>query len=181
MTKKVYLAGGCFWCTEAIYKRLKGVISVRPGYSGGNIEDPNYEAVSSGTTGHAETIEVEYDDALLPYEKIVEIFLHTHNPTTLNQQGADRGTQYRSAIFYQNEEEKALAEKIIQSINNEKVYPDPIVTEVTPFTRFYPAEEYHQDYYDRNKNQDYCSFIITPKIAKLLKAYANEVKNEYKA
>ena len=177
--KKTILAGGCFWCTEAIYKRLRGITLVTPGYAGGETKNPTYETVSSGTTGHAEAIEIEYDPALIPYEKILDIFFHTHNPTTLNQQGADIGTQYRSAIFYQDEEEKETAERIIQELEMEKIYPDGIVTEITPFTNFYPAENYHQDYYDRNQGQGYCSIVISPKITKLMKEYASAVKDEF--
>jgi len=178
--KKAILAGGCFWCTEAIYKRLGGVATVVPGYTGGTMADPTYESVSSGATGHAEAIEIEYDDSAIPYEKLLTIFFHTHNPTTLNQQGADVGTQYRSAIFYSDDAEKQMADNIIKELESEKTYPDPIVTEVVPFTTFYPAENYHHDYYDRNQNQGYCSVIISPKIMKLMKEYSNEVKDEFK-
>lgn len=178
--KKAILAGGCFWCTEAIYKRLRGVTSVLPGYTGGTTEHPTYEAVSTGTTGHAEAIEIEYDPSVIPYEKLLAIFFHTHNPTTLNQQGADIGTQYRSAVFYTDEAEKEIAERVVQELEAEKVYPDPIVTEIAPFTHFYPAENYHQDYYDRNRNQGYCNIVISPKIAKLMKDYAADVKDEFK-
>lgn len=178
--KKAILAGGCFWCTEAIYKRLRGVMSVLPGYTGGATEHPTYEQVSTGTTGHAEAILIEYDSEIIPYEKLLAIFFHTHNPTTLNQQGADVGTQYRSAVFYTDETEKEIAEHVIQEIENEKVYPDRIVTEVVPFTHFYLAENYHQDYYDRNQNQGYCNIVISPKIAKLMKDYASDIKDEFK-
>ena len=169
------LAGGCFWCTEAIFKRLKGVTSVVPGYAGGNPsadgEDPSYDQVCSGETGHAEAIQIEFDEKLIPYEKLLDIFWHTHNPTTLNQQGNDIGTQYRSSIFYHNEEQKKIAEKA----------KDPtFVTEIVPFTNFYPAESYHKDYYDKNKDAPYCNFVIDPKIQKLLKEYSKEIKDEYK-
>ncbi len=178
--KKAVLAGGCFWCTEAIYKRLRGVVSVLPGYTGGETKNPTYEQVSTGTTGHAEAILVEYDPVLIPYEKILASFFHTHNPTTLNRQGADIGTQYRSAVFYNDAAERESAERIVQELEAEKVYPDPIVTEITPFTHFYPAENYHQDYYDRNREQGYCNIVISPKIAKLMKDYASDVKDEFK-
>lgn len=178
-TEKALLAGGCFWCTEAIYKRLRGVISVIPGYAGGTVKHPTYEQVSSGTTGHTETILIEYDPNIIPYEKLLTIFFHTHNPTTRNQQGADVGTQYRSAIFYQNTAEKAVAERIVKEISVEKIYPDPVVTEITAFTNFYPAEDYHRDYYDRNQGQGYCHIVISPKIARLMAEYANEVKDEF--
>lgn len=180
MTKKAILAGGCFWCTEAIYKRLRGVISVVPGYTGGKNENPTYEEVSTGETGHAEAIEVEYDPTLIPYEKLLNIFFHTHNPTTLNRQGADVGTQYRSAVFYSTEDERVVALQTIQELGGEKTYPDKIVTEVVPFTRFYPAEDYHHEYYDRNQSQDYCQIVISPKISKLMKEYADDVKDEFK-
>lgn len=177
--KKAIFAGGCFWCTEAIYKRLKGVVSVLPGYTGGTTENPTYETVSTGTTGHAEAILIEYDPAIIPYEKLLTIFFHTHNPTTLNQQGADIGTQYRSIIFYADEDERDMAAKIIEELTLQKVYPDPIVTELAPLTRFYPAEDYHKNYYERNQNQGYCHIVISPKIAKLLKEYASDVKDEF--
>ena len=178
--KKTVLAGGCFWCTEAIYKRLRGVNAVMPGYAGGSVESPTYEAVSTGTTGHAEAIEIAYDADVIPLEKLLTIFFHTHNPTTLNQQGADVGTQYRSAVFYREVAEKEITERVIRELESTHVYPDPIVTEVTPFTNFYPAESYHRDYYDRNQSQGYCSIVIGPKITKLMKEYASEVKDEFK-
>lgn len=178
--KKAIFAGGCFWCTEAIYKRLRGVMSVLPGYAGGATEHPTYEQVSTGATEHAEAILIEYDPEMIPYEKLLAIFFHTHDPTTLNQQGADVGTQYRSAVFYTDETEKEIAEHVIREIENDKVYPDRIVTEVVPFTHFYPAENYHWDYYDRNQNQGYCNIVISPKIAKLMKDYASDIKDEFK-
>lgn len=178
--KKAILAGGCFWCTEAIYKRLRGVTSVLPGYTGGTTENPTYEQVSSGTTGHAEAILVEYDSEVIPYEKLLAIFFHTHNPTTLNQQGADIGTQYRSAVFYNYAAEREIAERVVRELETEKVYPDRVVTEIVPFTHFYPAENYHQDYYDRNRTQGYCNIVISPKIAKLMKDYRDDVKDEFK-
>lgn len=178
--KKAVLAGGCFWCTEAVYKRLKGVYSVIPGYTGGRNENPSYESVSSGTTDHAEAILIEYDPALIPYEKLLTVFFHTHDPTTLNRQGADIGTQYRSAIFYADDSEKEAAERTLKEVGSEKTYADPIVTEIVPFTKFYPAEEYHRDYYDRNRNQGYCHIVISPKITKLLKDYKDDLKDEFK-
>lgn len=180
MTKKAILAGGCFWCTEAIYKRLRGVISVVPGYTGGKNENPTYEEVSTGETGHTEAIEIEYDPTLIPYEKLLDIFFHTHNPTTLNRQGADVGTQYRSAVFYSTDDERMVALQTIQELEGEKTYPDEIITEVVPFTRFYPAEDYHHEYYDRNQGQGYCQIVISPKISKLMKEYADDVKDEFK-
>lgn len=180
MTRKAILAGGCFWCTEAIYKRLRGVLDVTPGYSGGEKEHPTYEEVSTGTTGHAEAILIEYDPTLISYDKLLDIFFHTHNPTTLNRQGADVGTQYRSAVFYSNNEEKEIVIRVIQELETEKIYPEKIVTEVTPFVHFYPAEDYHRDYYDRNQKQGYCHIVISPKIAKLMKEYGRDVKDEFK-
>ncbi|MGB4833769.1 MAG: peptide-methionine (S)-S-oxide reductase MsrA [Candidatus Moraniibacteriota bacterium] len=178
--KKAILAGGCFWCTEAIYKRLRGVLTVTPGYAGGTTENPTYEEVSSGTTGHAEAIQIEYDPDMISYEKLLTIFFATHDPTTLNQQGADVGTQYRSVIFSTDETEKEAAESIVRKLEAEGIYPDPIVTEIAPFTYFYPAENFHRDYYDRNRSQGYCHIVISPKIAKLMKEYPADLKNEFR-
>ena len=175
------LANGCFWCTEAIFKRLKGIISVIPGYTGGKREHPSYEQVSTGATGHAEAIQITFDPSIIPYEKILDVFFHTHNPTTPNQQGADVGTQYRSAIFYHGETQKEIAEKSKAALEKEGVYTDPIITEIVPFTDFYKAESYHEDYYDKNRSAPYCTYVIDPKIQKLLKKYSNDVKDEYKA
>lgn len=180
MTEKATLAGGCFWCTEAIFKRLKGVISVTPGYAGGKIPNPTYEQVCTGTTGHAEAIQIEFDPEKIPYEKLLEVFWHTHNPTTLNRQGNDVGPQYRSSVFYHNEKQKQAAIKTLKQFEDDKLYPDPIVTEIVPFTNFYEAENYHKDYYDNNRSQGYCSVVIDPKIHKLMKEYAADVKEEYK-
>lgn len=174
------LAGGCFWCTEAIFKRLKGITKVLPGYAGGTIVDPTYEQVCSGNTGHAEAIQIEFDPFVIPFEKILDIFWHTHNPTTLNQQGNDIGTQYRSVIFYHDEVQKKIAEKSKEDIDKSGLYQDPVVTEIVPFTNFYLAEDYHKNYFDRNKDKSYCTFVIDPKIHKLLKEYADDVKNEYR-
>lgn len=178
--KTATLAGGCFWCTEAIFKRLKGVVSVLPGYAGGTVENPSYEQVCSGTTGHAEAIQIEFDPQLLPFEKILDIFWHTHDPTTLNRQGNDVGTQYRSVIFYHDEEQREIAEKSKRNLEKEKVYENPIVTEITSFTNFYVAEDYHKNYFERNSGASYCNFVITPKIQKLLEKYGQDVKEEYK-
>jgi peptide-methionine (S)-S-oxide reductase len=174
------LSGGCFWCTEAIFKRLKGVQTVISGYSGGSVDNPSYEQVSTGTTGHAEAIQIEFDPKMIPYAKILDVFWHTHNPTTLNQQGNDVGTQYRSVIFYHNEEQKQAAEKSKTDLENEAVYQGKIVTEIVPFANFYPAEHYHMDYYEKNTYDSYCTFVINPKIQKLLKEYGNDIKEEYK-
>ena len=173
-------AGGCFWCTEAIFKRLKGVTEVISGYAGGNRVNPSYDQVSKGTTGHAEAVQVHFNPIVIPYEKLLEIFWHFHNPTTLNQQGADIGTQYRSVIFYHNDEQKKLASTSKESIEKSGMYKDPIVTEIKPFENFYSAEDYHKDYYDSNQSAPYCTYVIDPKIQKLLKEYGNDVKEEYK-
>lgn len=173
------LAGGCFWCTEAIFKRLKGIDSVVSGYSGGMRENPTYEQVSSEATGHAEAIQIEFDPHIISYEKIVEIFFHLHDPTTLNRQGNDVGSQYRSAIFYHDENQKEIALKVRERISDEMIWRDPIITEIVPFVAFYQAEDYHQDYYDKNTNQGYCSYVIGPKIHKLLKEFSKDVKDEY--
>lgn len=174
------IANGCFWCTEAIFKRLEGVVTVTPGYSGGHRENPSWQQVSTGTTGHAESIKIEFDPSILPFEHLLEIFFHTHNPTTLNQQGADLGTQYRSAIFYHSEEQRKTAEKVKKELEDSHFYKDPIVTEITPFTNFYPAESFHKNFYESGQRPDYCRFIIDPKLHKLLEEYGNDVKDEYK-
>lgn len=173
------LANGCFWCSEAIYKRLKGVKSVTPGYAGGTIKNPSYDQVCNGTTGHAESIQIVFDPSVIDFDKILNIFWHTHNPTTLNRQGNDVGTQYRSAIFYHNEKQREIAEKSKKDLEKERIYKDSIVTEVIPFRNFYTAENYHKDYYDNNKQAAYCNFVIDPKIRKLLREYENDIKIEY--
>jgi peptide-methionine (S)-S-oxide reductase len=174
------LANGCFWCTEAIFNRLKGVQSVTPGYSGGQRENPSYDQVSTGATGHAEAIQIQFDPSIISYEDLLDIFFHTHNPTTLNQQGNDIGTQYRSAIFYQSPSQKAASEKKIIELEQSHEFKDPIVTEIVPFEAFYEAEDYHKEYYEKNKDKPYCTFVINPKIAKLLSKYSEKVKEEYK-
>jgi peptide-methionine (S)-S-oxide reductase len=178
MLEKATLAGGCFWCTEAIFKRLKGVISVMPGYAGGEKPNPSYEEVCSGTTGHAEAIQIEFDPSAISYDKILEVFWHLHDPTTPNQQGNDIGTQYRSAIFYNSAKQKEIAEKIKKNIEESGVYKN-IVTEIVPFTNFYKAENYHQNYYDKNKSASYCQIVIDPKIQKLMTNFKKDVKEEY--
>jgi peptide-methionine (S)-S-oxide reductase len=177
---KATLAAGCFWCTEAIYKRLKGVTKVVSGYAGGDMTEPSYDKVSSGTTGHAEAIQITFNPTIIPYAKILEIFFATHNPTTKNRQGADIGTQYRSIIFYHSPKQQQIAEETIKRLESEKAYPDPIVTEVLPFEKFYSAEEYHQDFYDKNQMYPYCTVVINPKLTKLLEEFRSEVKDEYK-
>lgn len=169
------LAGGCFWCTEAIFKRLKGVLSVMPGYAGGHVENPTYEQVSTGTTGHAESTQIEFDPSQISYEKLVDVFFRTHDPTTLNRQGPDVGPQYRSAIFYHDEKQRKTAEKVKERIEKEGVYESPIVTEVVPFKNFYPAEAYHRDFYARNPDYPYSQSVIEPKIEKLEKEFKEEL------
>src|SRR5436305_4440775 len=154
------LAGGCFWCTEAIFKRLKGVTSVVPGYAASQVENPSYKAVCSGRTGAAEAVEITYDPSIISYDKLLEIFWHLHDPTTLNRQGADVGTQYRSAIFYRDDEQKETAERIIAKVNASGHYSDRVVTEVVPLTEFFPAEDYHDDFYNRNRGYGYCPVVI---------------------
>lgn len=178
--EKTTLAGGCFWCTEAIFNRLKGVISVQPGYSGGKVENPSYDQVVSGNTGHAESIQIEFDPKIIPFEKILEVFFATHDPTIPNQQGDDIGPQYRSVVFYHDSKQKRLAEDFISKLENNKVYSRPIVTSVELFKNFYFAEDYHKNYFERNKDALYCSYIISPKIQKLIKKFGNEIKEEYK-
>jgi peptide-methionine (S)-S-oxide reductase len=180
-TQITTLANGCFWCTEAVFKRLKGVISVEPGYSGGMVENPTYEQVSSGDTGHAESIRIEFNPDIISFKTILDVFWYTHDPTTLNQQGNDIGTQYRSVIFYHDEKQKEEALKSKLELEKERIYKDPIVTEITPFINFYEAENYHKDYFDKNKEYPYCRFVINPKLKKLLEKYSDRIKEEYKA
>lgn len=175
------LAGGCFWCTEAIFKRLKGVKTVLPGYSGGEIINPTYEQVSSGDSGHAEVIQIEFDPKVIEYKKILEIFFYTHDPTTPNQQGNDIGPQYRSVIFYHNEKQKNISIEYIDFLTKNKKLLKPIVTTVEEFKNFYLAEDYHKNYFDRNRDKLYCSLVIDPKIKKLLSRYSEEIADEYKS
>ena len=172
-------AGGCFWCTEAIFKRIKGVETVESGYSGGSMDKPDYESVSAGSTGHAEAIQIKFDPKIISFEKLAEIFFHLHDPTTVNRQGNDVGTQYRSMIFYHSEEQKTIAEQVLKRIEDEKVYPNSIVTEIVQFDNFYKAEANHQNFYENNPEYGYCKVIIDPKIKKLLREYKDEVKVEY--
>jgi peptide-methionine (S)-S-oxide reductase len=161
------LAGGCFWCLEAAFDDLRGVERVDSGYAGGHVDNPSYRQVCAGTTGHAEVVQVAFDPTVITFEDLLDVFFTIHDPTTLNRQGADVGTQYRSAIFHNSPEQKATAERVIAQLEASKVWDDPIVTEVAPLETFYPAEEYHRDYYRRNPNQGYCQVVIAPKIAKL--------------
>ena len=172
----ITVGGGCFWCTEAIFKELRGVIKVVPGYSGGNVKNPSYREVCTGSTGHAEVIQITYNPELITISEILEVFFMTHDPTTLNRQGPDTGTQYRSAIFYHSEEQKKAAENIIKQYETEKIFEMPVVTEITPFKAFYPAENYHHDYFEQNKRQPYCQFVISPKIEKFKEKYKDRLK-----
>jgi peptide-methionine (S)-S-oxide reductase len=169
------LANGCFWCSEAIFTRLKGVKSVVPGYSGGSVEDPSYDEVCTGSTGHAEAAQIEFDPGITSFEKLLDVFWHTHDPTTLNRQGNDVGTQYRSAIFYHDERQRKIAQRSKMEFEKEGIYKDPIVTEITPFKNFYVAEDYHKKYYEQHKDAPYCRFVIDPKIRKLLKEYTEDI------
>jgi peptide-methionine (S)-S-oxide reductase len=170
------LASGCFWCSEAVFKRIKGVKSVVPGYSGGTTENPSYDDVCGGNTGHAESVQIVFDPKVITFKKILEIFWNTHDPTTLNRQGNDVGTQYRSAIFFQNQKQKETAEKLKAELDNENIYTKPIITEISPLRNFYAAEEYHRNYYDAHKDTPYCNIVINPKITSLLKKYGDDVK-----
>ncbi len=166
------LGSGCFWCTEAFFLKLNGVESVVSGYSGGKVKNPSYREVCTGLTGHAEVIQVKFNPKLISYEEILEVFWNTHDPTTLNKQGADEGTQYRSAVFYHSDEQKKIADQYKSQLEKSGVYKNRIVTEITPFTVFYPAEDYHQNYYALNPNQGYCQYVIRPKVEKFNKQYA---------
>jgi peptide-methionine (S)-S-oxide reductase len=170
------LANGCFWCTEAIFKEIRGVDTVEPGYTGGKVENPTYEQVCSGTTGHAEAIQITFDPKVVSYHDLLAIYFATHDPTTLNRQGADVGTQYRSAIFTHSPEQKETAERVVKELTAKKLWRNPIVTEVTPFTKWWPAEDYHRDYYARNGRQPYCVAVIEPKLKKFREQYREKLK-----
>lgn len=172
----ITLGGGCFWCTEAIFQRVKGVVSVISGYSGGTVPNPTYDAVCTGRTGHAEVVQITFDTSIISLQEILEIFFSTHDPTTLNRQGADIGTQYRSVIFYHNDEQKRIAKDMIKQLDSEKIWDNPIVTEIKKYKNFYKAEDYHQNYYNNHTYQPYCSFVITPKIEKLKKYFNTKIK-----
>jgi peptide-methionine (S)-S-oxide reductase len=171
------LGSGCFWCTEAFFLKLKGVESVVSGYMGGKVKNPTYREVCTGLTGHAEVVQVKFNPAEISYEEILEVFWNTHDPTTLNKQGADEGTQYRSVVFFHNEEQKKTAEEYKNQLDKSGVYKNRIVTEITPSSVFYPAEDYHQNYYALNPNQGYCQYVIRPKVEKFNKQYASKLKN----
>ncbi|AVR46446.1 peptide-methionine (S)-S-oxide reductase [Christiangramia fulva] len=176
--EKATLAGGCFWCTEAVFQRLDGVEKVTSGFTGGTIKNPAYREIITGRTGHAEAIEIIYNPSIINYRDLLLIFFSTHDPTSLNRQQNDVGTQYRSAIFYHSEEQKTIAEEVIQQLAKEKVYDKPIVTEVTPAKEFYKAEEEHQDFYNQHRQQPYCQYIIDPKIEKLNKFFSDKLKQK---
>ncbi|HLN54092.1 MAG TPA: peptide-methionine (S)-S-oxide reductase MsrA [Lentimicrobium sp.] len=167
---------GCFWCTEAVFQQLKGVVKVTPGYSGGNRPNPTYEQVSSGATGHAEVSQIEYDPSIITFDELLEVFWKSHDPTTLNRQGADVGTQYRSAIFYHNQKQKEIAEQYKKKLNEAHAFDKPVITEITPFKAFYPAEDYHVNYYNNNKNAPYCTYVIAPKIDKIRSVFKDKLK-----
>jgi peptide-methionine (S)-S-oxide reductase len=170
------LAGGCFWCLEAVYKELRGVERVVSGYAGGHVERPNYRDVCDGTTGHAEVVQITFDPSLVSYKELLEVFFTIHDPTTLNRQGADVGTQYRSAVFYHSPEQREMAEQTIAEMEAARVWDSPIVTEVAPLTKFYPAEDYHQDYFEKNPSQPYCRAVVEPKVSKFRKLFLDRLK-----
>lgn len=178
MEKKIIMGGGCFWCIEAVFQRVEGVSSVRSGYIDGHIKNPSYREVCSGTTGHNEVLEVNYDPTIISLEELLDIFWSVHNPTTLNQQGADKGTQYRSGIYFYDENERLVIEDSIKNVAA-KIWDDPVVTEVKEAKEFYPAEKYHQDYYNRNDYTGYCQVVINPKLAKLREKFSHKIKKEY--
>jgi len=172
----VTFGAGCFWCVEAVFQRLKGVQSIKSGYSGGSVKNPSYKEVCNGTTGHAEVCQVIYNKEEIAFEELLEVFWKTHDPTTLNRQGNDFGTQYRSVIFYHSEEQKGLAEKYKSKLNEAKAYENPVITEITAFTNFYPAEDYHQNYFNANGSEPYCKFVIQPKLEKFEKVFKDKIK-----
>lgn len=176
-TDTATLANGCFWCTEAIFEQLEGVISATSGYTGGHVDNPTYKEVVTGETGHAECLQIVYDPAIISFDELLEVFWQTHDPTTLNRQGADVGTQYRSGIFYHNQKQKEKAEKYKTELNKSGAFDRPIVTEITPFTKFYPAEAYHQQYFENNENSNpYCRIVIRPKLDKFMKVFKDKLK-----
>lgn len=170
------LAGGCFWCLEAVYEQLRGVDSVVSGYSGGHVANPSYDAVCNGTTGHAEVVQITYDPDVVSFKELLQVFFTIHDPTTLNRQGNDVGTQYRSAIFYHDDAQKELAEQVIAEMTAAQLWPDPIVTEITPLETFYTAEAYHQQYYANNEYQPYCMFVVAPKVQKFRQKFVQQLK-----
>lgn len=177
--KKLEIAtvgNGCFWCSEAVFQHLNGVIKIQSGYSGGDMANPDYKTVCTGVTGHAEAIEITYDPEILSFQDLLEVFWNTHDPTTLNRQGNDVGSQYRSVIFYHNEEQKQIAETYMKQLDDSGVYGKPIVTVIEPFTKFYPAEAYHDNYYNLNSSESYCQYVIRPKVEKFQKHFKDKMK-----
>ncbi len=170
------LGGGCFWCTEAVFSELKGVEKVQSGYSGGTVPNPTYEQVCTGRTGHAEVAQITFNPTVISYKEILQIFFTVHDPTTLNRQGADVGTQYRSVIFYHNEEQRMIAEQVVKEIEDAKIWDAPIVTQLAPFETFYKAEDYHQEYFKQNPYQSYCQVVVAPKVAKFRAHYRAKLK-----
>lgn len=176
-TTEAIFGAGCFWCVEAVFEELKGVEKVESGYMGGDVDNPTYQQVSSGMSGHAEVAKIIFNSKVISYKELLEVFWKTHDPTTLNQQGADRGTQYRSAIFYKSNEQKKLAQEYKKRLDESGAFGAPIVTEITKATTYYSAEKYHQDYYSLNPNQGYCQYVIQPKVEKFRKAFADKLKD----
>ena len=176
MIKEATLGAGCFWCIEAVYKEVEGVISVTPGYTGGQTTDPTYKDICTGTTGHAEVARVVYDDEKISFDQLLEVFWFVHDPTQLNRQGNDVGTQYRSSVFYHDQEQKESAERFKKKLEEEQVWDRPIVTEITPLSTFYPAEDYHKDYFELNPGNAYCQAIVRPKVEKFRKVFAHKLK-----
>jgi peptide-methionine (S)-S-oxide reductase len=172
------LAAGCFWCVEAVLDDLNGVVDVVSGYAGGHTENPTYRQVCDGTTGHAEVAQIKFDPSIISFKEVLQVFFAVHDPTTMNRQGNDVGTQYRSAIFYHDDEQKRIAEEVIKEVTAEGVYDDPIVTEVVPFEKFWPAEDYHQEYFLNNPNQPYCQAVVAPKVAKFRKKFIDKLKKQ---
>jgi peptide-methionine (S)-S-oxide reductase len=175
-TETAVFGGGCFWCIEAVFNRLAGVESAESGYMGGHVDNPTYRQVCGGDTGHVEVVRVKFDPSVISYRDLLDVFFAVHDPTTLNRQGNDEGEQYRSVIFYESEEQEKIAEETIAALNAAKTFPEPVVTAVEPASRFYVAEGYHQEYYDNNRNQPYCQFIIAPKVAKLEKKFREKLR-----
>jgi peptide-methionine (S)-S-oxide reductase len=175
-TELATLAGGCFWCLEAVYKELRGVSRVVSGYAGGHVESPTYREVCDGTTGHAEVVQITFDPSVASYKELLEVFFTIHDPTTLNRQGGDVGTQYRSAVFYHTPEQRETAEQVIAEMSAARVWDSPIVTEVAPLDKFYPAEDYHQNYFEKNPTQPYCSAVVAPKVSKFRKLFLDRLK-----
>jgi peptide-methionine (S)-S-oxide reductase len=175
--EKATFGAGCFWCVEAIFQNLEGVNQVISGYTGGHVDNPTYQQICTGTTGHAEVTQITYDPEIISFKELLEIFWKTHDPTTINRQGNDVGTQYRSAVFYQNQDQKEEAEKMMGLLEGSHIWPNPIITELSPIGIFYPAEDYHQNYFNEHGEQPYCQIVIKPKVEKLEKLFGNKIKN----